>query len=160
MSGTLALKGRVARDGSVKSVAVTRSSIGSYEVERCIIGVVKDMKLPAPQGGEGEFSCPVEFTSSERARQVQSWPEAKVATEMARHQGEVTTCLKRRRPLRGGHPRAPPAAAAEGGRAGPLTERLRFPALKFAPSGEAPQAIWGVRKVGGADSKPRRLKRG
>lgn len=100
LSGSLALKGRVARDGSVKSVTVTQSSIGSNDVERCIIGVIKDMKLPPPQGGEGEFTCPVEFTSSDRARQVATWPEARVAADMARHQGEVTACLRRRRPLR------------------------------------------------------------
>lgn len=99
LAGELELKGRVARDGSVRSVALTRSNVGSHEVERCIIGVIKELRLPPPQGGEGEFTYPLEFTSSERSRQVARWPDAKIAPEMARHQGEVTTCLKKRRPL-------------------------------------------------------------
>lgn len=99
LSGALTLRGRVARDGSVKSVALTRSTIGSHEVERCIVKVIKDLKMPPPQGGEGEFTYPLEFTPSDRARGVATWPEAQVAADFARHRGEITTCQHRRRPL-------------------------------------------------------------
>lgn len=98
LGGRLELKLRVAPDGKVAMAAVAQSSLGSFEVERCVQKVVAAIDFPRPKGGEAELTYPVEFP--QRAP-VRSWPEERVASSMARHRGEVSGC-------RG---KAPPRAA-------------------------------------------------
>lgn len=98
LSGRLSLKLRVGEDGAVRSALVSGSTVGSYEVERCVQKVAGQIRFPRPKGGEGELTYPVEFPAKAA---VAAWPEARVASQMSRHAREVRTCPgKAPRPLR------------------------------------------------------------
>jgi hypothetical protein len=60
LGGAVALRLRVARDGSVKSV-VARSELGSWEVEKCLVGIARKVTFARPRGGEAEVELPLEF---------------------------------------------------------------------------------------------------
>jgi TonB family protein len=89
LAGRLELKLRVAADGQVRSAAVTRSTVGNYEVERCVAQVVHGVAFPRPQGGEAEFTYPVEFAA--RAP-VGSWPPDRLEPAMARYLRQAQGC--------------------------------------------------------------------
>lgn len=92
LSGELVVKVRLGETGQVRAAAVVRSTLGNYDIERCVTQVALRLQLPAPKGGaEAEFSCPVEFPA--RAT-VRTWPEDRVAPELSRHRGELTTCRR------------------------------------------------------------------
>lgn len=99
LSGKLTLKLRVAEDGRVRSAAVSESTVGNYQVERCAVQVAQRVSLPRPRGGEAEVTFPVEFPT--RAP-VGSWPQERVQGQVSRHRGDLLGC----------HAKAKPAAVA------------------------------------------------
>lgn len=89
LSGRLELKLRVGQGGQVRSAAVSDSSLGNYDIERCVAAVAQKLVFPPPRGGEAEFTYPVEFPV--RAG-VRHWPEERVAPQMQRHRRELFSC--------------------------------------------------------------------
>ena len=61
LGGTLHYKFRVAKDGSVRWLKLLGSNLGHLEVERCIMAALKGATFKAPEGGEAEFSLPLEL---------------------------------------------------------------------------------------------------
>jgi TonB family protein len=61
VGGQVALQFRVARDGSLKTLKLVESTLGSYEVERCILEEMRQASFERPQGGEAEFTYPLVF---------------------------------------------------------------------------------------------------
>lgn len=100
LSGRMELRLRIARDGQVREAAVVQSSLGCYDLERCVLAVVEKLRFAPPQGGEAEVSYPVSFP--QRAA-VHDWPEDRVAPQMARWRAELSLCRAR---LRGEPPPA------------------------------------------------------
>lgn len=98
LNGRLSLKLRVGEDGTVRSALIADSTVGCYEVERCVQKVAGQLRFPAPKGGEGELTYPVEFPAKAA---VGAWPGDRVAPQMSRHAREVRACPgKAPRPLR------------------------------------------------------------
>jgi TonB family protein len=62
LSGRVALKFRIARDGAIKTLTLTESSLGSYTVERCILQAMNMARFERPKGGEAEFTYSLEFS--------------------------------------------------------------------------------------------------
>ena len=81
LGGRMELKLRIGPSGLPHSVAMTSSSVGSYEVERCVTAAVHKLHFPPPKGGDGELTYPVEFAAR---TPVGSWPTEKVAAELKR----------------------------------------------------------------------------
>jgi hypothetical protein len=92
LAGKVELKIRVARAGDIKSVYVSSSTVGSYDVERCILGIAKELTFSKPHGGsEAEFTYPIEFRGKAA---VLPWDGARVAPAMAKHKKDVSACRK------------------------------------------------------------------
>lgn len=66
LGGEVGLKFRVATNGSVRWVRFKQSDLGSLEVERCILEVMRGARFGRPQGGEAEFSVPIRFKGGDR----------------------------------------------------------------------------------------------
>jgi hypothetical protein len=81
LGGRMQLKLRIGASGLPNSVAMTSSTVGSYEVEHCVTGVLHKLHFPPPKGGDGELTYPVEFAARTA---VGVWTPDKVATELRR----------------------------------------------------------------------------
>ncbi|MCA9673277.1 MAG: AgmX/PglI C-terminal domain-containing protein [Myxococcales bacterium] len=79
LSGEVTFKFRVARDGTVKRVAIEESSLGSFEVEQCMIGELKQVVFERPHGGEAEFTYPLRFPGR---LGVEDWTAEQVKEEL------------------------------------------------------------------------------
>lgn len=63
--GKVLLRFVVGGDGSTEDVWVIESTLGSYDVERCLVEVGRRIKFPAPTGNKATtFEYPVEFRST------------------------------------------------------------------------------------------------
>jgi len=89
VGGQVELKFRVNRDGTVKLVQASRGDLGAWPVERCLLGVSREMSFPRPKGnGEAEFSFPIDFPS-------RSSPTADtngLSTELAKKVSDLAAC--------------------------------------------------------------------
>jgi hypothetical protein len=63
LGGRMQLKLRIGPSGQPHSVALVDSSVGSYQVEHCVAGVLQKLHFPTPKGGDGELTYPVEFAA-------------------------------------------------------------------------------------------------
>ncbi len=91
LGGRLQLKLRIGPSGLPRSVAMTQSTLGNYEVEHCIIAVLQKTRFPQPKGGDGELTYPVEFAAR---TPVGVWAPDKVAAELK--QAKLTSCSGRK----------------------------------------------------------------
>jgi hypothetical protein len=89
LGGQVELKWRVARDGSVKQVAVTSSDLGAWEVEKCLLEVGRSMRFAKPTGGEAEFSLPLDFPARGG---VLPWDGDRAAIEVEKHLADLAQC--------------------------------------------------------------------
>ena len=63
--GRVLLRFMVNGDGSADDVLVVESTLGNYDVERCVVGIGRKIAFPAPSGKKATtFEYPVEFRSS------------------------------------------------------------------------------------------------
>lgn len=88
LSGRLGLRARVRADGTVKSIAIT-APIGDRETERCVLDVVRKLRLRAPRGGEAEFEYAWEFRT--RAP-VESWVASDLQPVFRKRRDELRPC--------------------------------------------------------------------
>ncbi|MCP4446485.1 MAG: energy transducer TonB [Myxococcales bacterium] len=89
LGGQVELSFTVARDGSVKSVNASKSSVGSWKVEKCLLGESQIMKFKKPKGGEAEFSLPLDF---EARRIANWWSEEKAEEALGAMPLELSAC--------------------------------------------------------------------
>jgi hypothetical protein len=89
LGGRIELKVQVAPSGQPKAVTVTESSLGSFEVERCLAGVLGKLKFPQPKGGDGEVSYPFEAAAR---TPVGSWPGTRIASVVGKKRGAMKGC--------------------------------------------------------------------
>jgi hypothetical protein len=50
--------------GAAKSVYVTESALGNFEVEQCLLGVARGIRFARPEGGEATVDYSLEFRST------------------------------------------------------------------------------------------------
>ena len=81
----------VARDGSVKTVQTNRSSLGSWQVEKCLLDESQTMSFKKPKGGEADFTLPLDFDAR---RPANWWPEEKAEQEVGSKSSELRECRK------------------------------------------------------------------
>jgi hypothetical protein len=95
LGGKVELKFRILHTGEPKNVFVSSSNIGSWEVERCILAIGKDLHFSHPHGGnEAEFSYPIEFHGKAA---VATWDSDKVAPHLkkAKPRKDVSECKQK-----------------------------------------------------------------
>ena len=89
LGGQIELSFTVARDGTVKSVRATKSSVGSWLVEKCLLAEGMSMQFKKPKGGEADFSVPLDF---EAGRSANWWTEEKAEQELGDKPKELEKC--------------------------------------------------------------------
>jgi hypothetical protein len=88
IGGTITLKYRVARDGSVRRLGY-QSDLGAWQVERCVLEAAKSVQFPRPKGGEGEVEYPAQF----RPRQRHTvWDEERISADVHHRRGALRGC--------------------------------------------------------------------
>jgi hypothetical protein len=88
VGGTITLKFRIARDGAVKRLGYL-SDVGSFAVERCVLGIARGLRFPRPKGGEAEFEFPVSFRPKQEHR---IWDGERIAQDVRRRARELRSC--------------------------------------------------------------------
>jgi len=82
--GTVTLRFAVQGDGTTEDVLVIGSDLGNYEVERCLVGVGRTVKFPAPSGNKATtFEYPVEFRSTHELQVLDLDESIKIEHDMA-----------------------------------------------------------------------------
>lgn len=89
LGGRLELKVQVAPSGQPKAVTVTESSLGNFEVERCLVSVLSKLRFPQPKGGDGEVTYPFEAAAR---TPVGSWQGARITAAVAKKRGAMKSC--------------------------------------------------------------------
>jgi TonB family protein len=69
LGGEVVLAVTVAKDGAVKSARAEKSSLGSHEIERCLLDEAMTMRFVKPKGGDADFTLPLDFD----ARRPANW---------------------------------------------------------------------------------------
>ena len=92
VTGDLTLEVRVGEDGSVKSAALIRSTIGDRVIEKCIVDAARALSWPKPQGGvtgiaSNELSLPMKGD-----REAVPWSADKVTSALSRAQSALAAC--------------------------------------------------------------------
>jgi len=78
--------------GHAEDVWVVESSLGNYDVERCLVGVGRSVAFPAPSGHKGTtFDYPVEFRST-REMAVLDIDGLKIDHDLATFLPQLATC--------------------------------------------------------------------
>jgi TonB family protein len=78
--------------GHAEDVWVVESSLGNYDVERCLVGVGRSVAFPAPSGHKGTtFDYPVEFRST-REMAVLDIDGLKIDRDLATFLPQLATC--------------------------------------------------------------------
>jgi hypothetical protein len=71
LSGNVVLGFRIKRDGTVRTVDLAESNLGSWRVEKCLLDVGRGLRFVEPEGGEATFTVPLEFQGARG--EVLSW---------------------------------------------------------------------------------------
>ncbi len=90
IGGNVELKYELARDGSVRWVQLVRSDLGAWPVEKCLLETARTMRFVEPQGGEADFTLPLEFS----ARRASQWYADRGLEEVAELTGELAECAE------------------------------------------------------------------
>ncbi len=91
IGGRVELSFTIARDGSVKKVRATKSTVGSWVAEKCLLEESAQMHFKKPRGGEADFSLPLDF---EAPRAANWWTEEKAEEAVGDHPKELRTCAR------------------------------------------------------------------
>ncbi len=90
--GKVLLRFMVAGDGTTEDVRVLESTLGNYDVERCLVEVGRHIKFHAPNGNKpSTFEYPVEFRSSTGA-EVLDIDGPKVEHDLAHLLPQLAAC--------------------------------------------------------------------
>ncbi len=91
--GDLALHFTIATDGSVRTVRTTSATLGSRQVEQCILSDARHLRFPRPLGGEAEFDYgPIVFNPGDGTRQPDLWSAEQVSEQLQEHQERLYEC--------------------------------------------------------------------
>ncbi len=91
LGGRMQLKVQVPPSGQPRAVSVVESTLGSLDVERCVVGLIEKMRFPPPKGGEGELTYPFECASR---TPVGNWPSARIAEAIEKKRSALRACTK------------------------------------------------------------------
>lgn len=77
-------------DGTVKTVRLSKSDLGAWPMEQCLLEASRQMVFPEPEGnGEADFTVPLRFPSRGR---MTVWDAAQAQAEAAEHLADLAAC--------------------------------------------------------------------
>jgi hypothetical protein len=74
LGGHIVLHWDIKGDGSISSVKMQESDLGSWEIEKCLLDIAWTATFEKPAGGDADFTVPLEFAAP---RGTQIWDEDK-----------------------------------------------------------------------------------
>ena len=92
VGGHRELKVRVLPSGRPKWVAIVDSSLGSTEIEQCVVATLEKTQFPTPKGGEGELTCPIDFAAR---TPTGTWQKERIASVLAKKKAALAACKGR-----------------------------------------------------------------
>ncbi len=94
LGGKVEMAYKVGRDGAVKTVQMKESSLGAWQVEKCLLDVARSMSFKKPRGkGDADFTVPLDFTSVRSAL----WLSDEAGqSEVDEYLGELEECGRAR----------------------------------------------------------------
>jgi hypothetical protein len=69
LGGHVVLQWNLEADGTVSSVKLTESNLGSWDIEQCMLDIAWQATFGKPQGGKVDFTVPLDFTAKGGAQQ-------------------------------------------------------------------------------------------
>jgi TonB family protein len=91
LGGSVELRWQIAKDGTISSVQVSRSDLGAWPVEKCLLDVARAMTFGPPKGGPADFSIPLEFTARGG---VIAWDADDAQRAVDKHVADLEACGK------------------------------------------------------------------
>jgi TonB family protein len=92
LGGEVEITWEVAADGVVTSARLSRSDLGAWAIEKCVLGVAERIAFGAPKGGPTHVAAPLSFSAGSAAL---AWDDRKATRAMASKPKELETCAKR-----------------------------------------------------------------
>jgi TonB family protein len=91
-AGQVTLRFVVGASGAVSDVLIVASSLGNFQVERCLVVEGRAIKFPRPGGGKAaEFEYPIRFQSTGEITVVE-WADDILAEDVAPLMSSMTPC--------------------------------------------------------------------
>lgn len=107
LGGRVQLKWELDGTGAVRDVHIAESDLGSWPVERCLLGISRRLKFPAPRGGsDTDFTVPLEFSATGSAA---PWSEERSAEALGPQLTRLDECAA----MPAAAPTAPTAPAGD-----------------------------------------------
>ena len=94
LGGDIVLQFTIARSGEVKRVSIKKSDLGAWDVERCMLEVSRTMRFTRPQGGEADFTLPLEFSPT---RSVVWLDDETANAQVSEQKAMLRECAKKAR---------------------------------------------------------------
>jgi hypothetical protein len=89
LNGRMRMKLLIGPGGQPKSVALQESTLGSIEIESCVVDTLLKLHFSPPKGGDGELSYPLAFSG--RAP-VGSWEPERIAEGLKKKRAALLSC--------------------------------------------------------------------
>lgn len=83
LDGEISLEFSVSPEGSVSSVWTTSATLGSRDVEECILSSARRLRFPRPHGGDAEFDYGPLVMSSDDGHPFERWTIDRLEEEQA-----------------------------------------------------------------------------
>jgi hypothetical protein len=93
IEGELRFQVEVASDGTVNTVFMSESDLGSFETERCMVNLVKGFEFRRVPGGLAVIYYPLILEAPYDHPEFVNWPQSKIDDVVSEHREEVERCL-------------------------------------------------------------------
>jgi hypothetical protein len=143
LGGHVLLHWDIKGDGTVTSVKLQESDLGSWEIEKCLLDIAWVATFEKPSGGDADFTVPLDFSPT---RSTQFWDEDKALRAVGGQLAALEECDnpdKAEAKTKGGHKKkappkkAPPKAEEKADRPEPRPPSNVIVTLYVGPQGKA-----------------------
>ena len=94
LAGDVHLAVRITKDGGTRWAYVKDSSLGDRDTEACMLGVLKNVAWPHPEGGEGLADNTFSFTPGGDERPPVAWSPEQLGAPYRNAKGTLSQCRK------------------------------------------------------------------
>ena len=141
LGGHVLLHWDIKADGTITSVKMQESDLGSWEIEKCLLDIAWAATFEKPSGGDADFTVPLDFSPT---RSTQFWDEDKALRAVGGQIAALEECdhPDKAEKTKGGHKKKAPAPKKKEPEAKPERPEPRPPSnvivtLYVGPQGKA-----------------------
>lgn len=134
LGGHVVLHWDIKADGTVTSVKLAESNLGSWPIEKCLIDTAWLAAFGKPSGGDAEFTLPLDFSPPSG---TQVWDEDKALRAVGGQLAKLDECEHPKPEKTGKKKKAPPAKTAKPTRPEPHPPANVVVTVYVGPQGKA-----------------------